>query len=125
MAECNENDLEICRFRADTLPVKRRLTQDGSPTVVDITGFSFLLTVNTVKNPSNASPEIGTELFQIAATLTNPTNGQFQFDYVGSPQGPELLDPGNYFYDMQMTDVGGVVRTIAKGKYTIKQDITK
>jgi hypothetical protein len=125
MAECTENALEICRFRGDTTPIKRRVTQSGSPSVIDITGFNYLLTVNTSKNPDlNASPVVGAQQFQIVGTLTTPANGQFEFRFDGSPN-PALLDPGTYYYDIQQTDGSGNVRTIAKGKYIVKQDITK
>ncbi len=125
MAECTENDLEICRFRGDTKAVKRVITQEGSPSVVDISLFSFLMTVNTVKNPDiSVSPVLGVELFQIVGTITNGPGGQFEFQYTASPN-PAALDAGNYFYDMQMTDGAGIIRTIAKGKYLVKQDITK
>lgn len=125
MAECTENDLEICRFRGDTKAVKRVITQDGSPSVVDISLFSFLMTVNTVKNPDiGVSPVLGQQLFQIVGTITDGPNGKFEFEYTASPN-PAELDFGGYFYDMQMTDGAGIIRTIAKGKYTIKQDITK
>jgi hypothetical protein len=124
MAECSENALDICRFRGDTTPIKRRLTQSGSPSVVDITGFSFTLTVNTSKNPVVGSPTVGEQKFQIAATLTTPTNGQFEFQFTGSPN-PAELEAGTYYYDIQMIDGSSNIRTIAKGKYTVKQDITK
>lgn len=126
MAECKENDLDICRFRGDTKPVKRILTQEGSPSVVDITGFSFLMTVNTAKNPDPvSSPVIGSQIFQIVGVLTDPQAGKFQFPYTGSPNPGDLLPPATYYYDMQMTDGTGEVSTIAKGRYIIKQDITK
>lgn len=124
MAECTENDLEICRFRGDTKAVKRVITQDGSPSTVDITTFSFLMTVNTVKNPVEGSPTVGTQLFQTVGTITDGPNGKFEFEYTASPN-PAELDPGGYFYDIQMTDGAGIISTIAKGKYTVKQDITK
>ncbi len=125
MAECTENDLEICRFRGDTKAVQRVITQDGSPSVVDISLFSFLLTVNTVKNPDiSVSPEVGVQLFQIIGTIVNGPAGQFEFQYTASPN-PAELDAGSYYYDMQMTDGGGIIRTIAKAKYVVKQDITK
>jgi len=125
VAECSENTLEICRFRGDTKPVKRALTQSGSPSVVDITGFSFLLTVNTSKNPNtDVTPAVGSEQFQISATITDGPNGKFQFDYDASPN-PSEIPAGSYFYDIQMIDGGGIVRTIAKSKYVVKQDITK
>jgi len=124
MAECSENDLEICRFRGDTQPVKRRVTQQGSPSAIDITAYTFLMTVNTVKNPTVGSPGNGTQLFQIPGTITDGPNGRFEFQYTASPN-PAEVSPGSYFYDMEMIDGAGVVRTIAKGKYVVKQDITK
>lgn len=129
MAECGENDLEICRFRGDTKPVSRRITDPtASPTPINLAGYSFLFTVNTEKDPDiNVSPEVGQQLFQIVGTLRSPTSlGIVDFDYESiSPNASQVVEPGGYFYDIEMTDPSGIVRTIAKGKYTIKQDITK
>ncbi len=125
MPECNEYDTEICRFRGDTQPLKFQVTQSGSPSTIDITGYSFLFTVNSERNPDiDVSPEVGTQQFQITGTITTAVEGRFEFRYEASPNPSELI-PGTYYYDIQMTESGGNVRTIGKGKYVIKQDITK
>jgi len=41
----------ISRFRGDTYPIRVTVLQDGSP--VDITSFSFLLTVSREENPTS------------------------------------------------------------------------
>lgn len=129
MAECDENSIEICRFRGDTKPVSRRITDpNASPTAIDLVGYTFLLTVNTEKDPDlSVSPILGQELFQIIGVIRSPGGlGIVDFPYdQSSPNPSQIVAPGGYFYDIEMIDVGGVVRTIAKGKYTIKQDITK
>jgi hypothetical protein len=125
MSECNESEINLCRFRGDTYPAKFRATNEGSPQVLDITSYAFLMTVNSVKSPdANSSPIVGDQKFQITGTITDAATGRFEFQYTGSP-APQLLDPGTYYYDVQMTDGTGDIRTIIKGKYTIKQDITK
>lgn len=125
MSECSESTINLCRHRGDTYPAKFRATNEGSPQVLDITAYSFLMTVNSVKDPDvNASPQTGEQKFQIVGTVTDGPTGRFEFAYDASPN-PAELDPGTYYYDVQQTDGAGDVRTIVKGKYTVKQDITK
>jgi hypothetical protein len=88
---------------------------------VDITGAAFLLTVNTVLNPT-VSPAFGTQLFQVVGAIFDAPGGIVHFT-------PLVTDtdvaPGRYFYDVQMTDSGGAISTIIKGTCRILQDITK
>ena len=87
---------------------------------VDITGATFLLTVNTVRDPT-VSPPVGTELFQVVGVIFDAPAGKVRF----APTSVDTdLDPGKYFYDVQMT-AGGQVTTVLKGVCRILQDITK
>lgn len=111
------SEIDICRTRGDTFPLDYTL-RDDQGTAIDITTFSFKLTVDPSPDPTDAS----TNLFQLVATIVDGVNGRFQFPIttVQADQAPET-----YFYDLQMIDGGGNIRTIAKGKFTFTQDITK
>ena len=108
---------DIERFRGDTAADEWTI-QDESGVVIDIAGFSFILTVNSVQNP----PDNSTELYNIAGILTDAANGVVEFP-------PSALNadqkPAVYYYDVQMTDTGSRIKTIDSGTYTYKQDVTK
>lgn len=108
---------DIIRKRGDTYAHEIEVTSESTGSVIDIAGFSFLLTVDTEKLPSNSD----NNLFQITGSITDGPNGLVEF--VPTPQQADNV--GNYFYDIQMTDGAGRIRTIDSGKYKVIQDITK
>lgn len=106
----------ITRFRGDTAPDTGAATLDG--VALDVTGCSFILTVDPAKAPTSAA----TNLFSLPGTLVNSATGEIKFP-ITETQSDQT--PGTYYYDIQMTDSAGLTRTIALDKYIIKQDITK
>ena len=108
---------DITRYRGDTAADEVTVL-DSSGVAVDITGFSFILTVNTIEDP----PDNTTELYNIAGVLTSPASGQVEFlPTVGNVDQKSA----NYWYDIQMIDAATRIKTIVKGMYTYIQDITK
>ena len=92
------------------------LASDGS--VVDVTGYSFLLTVDPSPEPTTNANNV----FQVTGTVLDAANGLIEF----APTAVQTdVTPARYYYDIQMTDDVGRIRTIASGTYTITQDITK
>lgn len=126
MPECSEFDGELCRFRGDTTADRFRLTTAAGAPIDISSGFTFRLTINTEKDPNVAvSPEVGTELVQITATIDGGSpegsDGRFRFPF--TPVQADQV-PATYFYDIEMVSPSGV-ETIAKGKYVFRQDVTK
>lgn len=110
---------EITRFRGDTDPFRFKIWENkeaGTP--ADLSGDSFILTVDTLKNP----PDDSTKLFSLTGVMPNPTNGEIFF----YPSELNVdLTPGTYYYDIQRTDVGNYIKTLVLDKLVITQDITK
>lgn len=102
--------------RGDTIRWTFTILNPSTP--IDVTGYSFLLTVDPSSAPVNSSMN----LFQLSGVLLDAPNGIVQFSM--SPTQSDQV-PGEYFYDLQMTDVAGSIRTIAKGSFSFEQDITK
>ena len=123
MACIAEPDIvDLCRRRGDTFPDQftvRSVRADGTAgSAIDITGFSFLLTVDPTEFPTDA---LG-NLFQLTGVIVDAPAGKVEF----APTAVESdQTPASYFYDVQMTDTGGAIRTISVGPYVITQDITK
>jgi len=105
---------DICRYRGDTYPEVFNIKEAGA--VVDITGYSFLLTINPASDPSDTSEQLA----QIAGVLTEPTAGRVSF-----PFSSVDLAPGNFFYDVQSVDTSANKKTHGVGSVVIIQDITK
>ena len=108
--------LNLCRTRGDTFPFTISIEVDELP--LDITGFTIVLTVDTLEDPPNSA----TQVFQASGVVTNGPLGQVTFSLT-TPQA--ATTPGDYFYDMQYTDLSSKIRTFAKGTWTVIQDITK
>ena len=99
--------------RKDSFPYQFTLTQSG--VAIDLTGSTFLLTVNTTADGS------GTELFQVAENNTPGVAGIVEFL-------PSVLNHtqvvGEYYYDVQWTDTSANVRTVANGAYEFAEEVT-
>lgn len=108
----------ICVTRGDSpvIPVEIR---DSVGAIVDITGYSFILTVDPSPEPSNNT----NNLFQkTIPAIPDGSSGitQFQLTTTDTDQ-----TPGVFFYDIQMTTTAPSIRTILSGEFEIKQDVTK
>lgn len=106
-------------FRGDSYPAEILVQNKITEAAVDLTGYSFKLTVDSKLNPPDAS----TKLFEVTGDLdADPTSGRVSF--TPTPEQTNLT-PKTYYYDIQMTDPAGHIRTIAKYKWVIVQDISK
>lgn len=108
---------DITRKRGDTYSQKFIIKSKTTGLVIDITGYSFLLTVDPEKYPvSNAN-----NLFQIIGTITDAAAGEMEYPFTTS----EADNLGKYFFDAQLTDDAGKIRTFDAGKFKFIQDVTK
>lgn len=107
----------ICWGRGDS-DAKGFIIEDSLGVAVDITGFSFKLTVNTEKDPTDQV----NEQFSITGVITDATNGKVSF----APSTTDTdITPQTYFYDIEQTDGSGAIKTLIVAKALIVQDITK
>jgi hypothetical protein len=109
-------DKLICYARGDTVPIPFTIKQSG--VAVDITGYTFQLTVNSERNPADVS----NEQFSIPGVITSAVDGEMEF----RPSSVNTdLSPKKYFYDVSMVDTGGYKTTVIKSDFVIEQDIDK
>lgn len=108
--------LDISVSRRDTASWEMVIADDDD-VPIDITGFSFLLSVDPSEDPSSS----GTRLFQLTGTITDAENGVVQFA-MNSTQANQ--EPATYYYDLQQTDGSGKTRTLAAGKWKVEPTIT-
>lgn len=107
----------VCVSRGDS-PVMFANVKDLTGDVVDVTGYTFTLTVGPAPDPSDDSNQI----FQISGTVVDGPNGRVRFQPSTSNTD---LTPSVYFYDIQMVTTAPSVRTVLAGQFEVKQDITK
>jgi len=107
---------DIERRRGDTKDLRVRLTQDS--TAIDVTGFTATITLDPSPAPADATDNV----FSASGVPTGtPTDGILTFDMAAFTS----VDPGVYFYDVQVTDAASEISTPLIGRFTVKQDITK
>ncbi len=110
--------INLCISRGDTVPWTFTMKTGTPLAVVNITGFSFLLTVD----PSDAPTGSANNLFQLTGTITDAPNGIVQFE-MSAVQADQT--PNTYHYDLQQTDGAGKIRSVVKGEFEFQQDTTK
>ena len=110
---------EINWYRGDSYPMELTIKDKTTGDLIDITGYSFKLSVDTLEKP----PDATTLLFEVPGILdVDPTTGKVSFT---PTEANTDQVPATYFYDVQMIDASGNIRTIAKNKWKMKQDISK
>jgi hypothetical protein len=104
--------------RGDSFQSVFQITAADGSTPETISGWSFLMTVDTLEDPPDAS----TKLFQVVGVVTD-----LALAYVGfAPTTANTdLKARRYFYDIQAIDGASRKRTIVKDHFEIIQDITK
>jgi hypothetical protein len=108
-------EIEVVANDSPIIPVK--ITDDAGVDI-DVTGWSFKMTVD----PDSAPSDNTTKLFDVNAVLVAPVTGDITFQ----PTAINLaLAPDTYFYDIEMTTTAPMTRTILKGQFIVGPDITK
>jgi hypothetical protein len=108
----------ITRKRGDTYADEIIVKSAKTGLAVNITGYSFTMTLDPEKAPLDNT----NNLYALVGTILDAPNGRVEFA-PSSTQSNQT--PGTYFYDVQMIDGAGRKRTIALDKYKYEQDISK
>lgn len=108
---------QINRVRGDTYADQGVVNskRDGLP--VDLSGCTLTMTLNSVRNPVDNS----TEIYQLDGIMIDAVNGVVGF----APNSQQADIVGLFYYDVQLVDVSGIVRTLVKDVYVYEEDITK
>ena len=110
------DEIDIVMVRGDTYALNFT-HQDAAGAAVDITGWTLTMTVD----PSDAPADATANLFSVTGSIVTALDGTFTM----TPSAVNTAQtPGVYYHDIQAT-VGATIETIAAGKFTICQDVTK
>jgi hypothetical protein len=107
----------INRFRGDTTPDAIAILDDASAPL-HLLSYSTKLTIHRRLEPSATDPPVVVSIghpYDVAGGLV-----EFPFDEVQADQ-----KPGVYYYDIQLMDGYGRIKTLIKDRYVFHQDVTK
>lgn len=108
----------ITRTRGDTYADELVIKSKKTKLPIDITGYTFTMTLDPEKEPIDAT----NNLYSLTGVILDAAAGRVEFAPT-EIQADQL--PGTYYFDVQMIDGAGRKRTIELDKYTYKQDISK
>ncbi len=113
---------DVCLRRGDSpvirIQVKSRNSDGTAGTVIDVTGYSFRLTVDPSPEPEDDT----NNLFSLTGVITDAASGEVEFQPSVSQTAANV---GEFFYDIQMVTTTPSVRTVLWGTFEITQDISK
>lgn len=108
-------------YRGDSFPLELTIKDKATSEAIDISGYTFSLTVDTLTAP----PDNTTKVFEVSGVVDgDQATNTGKVSFTPTAENTDLT-PTTYFYDVQMIDGSGNIRTIAKNKWKISQDITK
>lgn len=108
---------QLTRFRGDTYSDAFQVFDDKTGEPVDITGCTFKLGLATVKNPEDNSDII----YTLLGKVEDPRSGVVYF----APSVEQADRVGFFYYDMELRDGKGLIKTLVSSSYVYQQDITK
>jgi hypothetical protein len=105
-------------IRGDSHTINLTITDGGSP--VNLTGYTVFFTVNADKDPvSDSAAAIEKDI----TSFISPTSGEATIEL--DPADTNSLEPGGYWYDIQLKDGSGNITSFPKDRFTIVSDITR
>jgi hypothetical protein len=111
-------------FRGDAIPILLEFT-DEDDAVINITGWTVYFTVR--KRPAETS--IDTDTAEngaiITKTITSHTDAANGKTTVSLTKTDTNIDPGNYFYDVQIKNTENDPLTIGVAKFIVKPEVTR
>ncbi len=107
---------DIKVFKGDDVTFTVTVT-DSDGNAVDITGTTIWFTVKKNKDDLDSDALIQKEV----TSHTNPTGGISSIALTDADTG---ITPGQYFYDIQTVNSGGLVNTYGVGNFIVLQDVT-
>ena len=107
----------VTRYRGDTSADQFIIT-DSDGTEINISGYTFKLTISSKQAPSSTEGLLAT----VSGVIASAAGGLVEFVF-STAQADQT--PGVYYYDVQMIDTNNRIQTLAKDYYEFTQDITK
>lgn len=105
-------------YRGDTVIIPLVFTDEGGE-ALNITGYTFWLTMKS----STDDADDDAALQVTVSDHTDPSAGKTTITL--SAEQTAGLEPGKYYYDIQMVSALGVVTTLELSKVKVSADVTR
>jgi hypothetical protein len=109
--------MPIKRIRGDTYPDQFLITTTTNGQPANLSGCTFKMTLSPTSAPDASTPPV----YTLTGVVADPTTGIVEF----APSETQANQVGEFFFDIEMHDVLGRIRTILIDTYSYSQDITK
>lgn len=103
-------------YRGDTNTIGLTITSNSI--AYDITGSTIWFTLKKNKNDADSQASLQKEV----TSHTNPSGGITAITLSATDTN---IQPGKYFYDIQMKTSGGEIYTLASGTVEVLEDVTR
>lgn len=107
----------LCMDEHNDFPIELTITDESTGNPIDITGYTFYLTIKRNKSDTDAAAIIQKTK---SDPHTDPTNG---ITIIEIDKADTLDKSGDYFYDIVMDDTTPDRTTILTGEFLIQQAI--
>lgn len=105
--------------RGDTRQVDVTFYQSDGVTPYDISGGTVFFTVNASSNPADDTAAV---ISKDVTVHTDPTAGQSRISLSSTDT---TIDPGTYYYDVQLKDMSGNILSSKQDKFIVLADVTR
>lgn len=117
-----ERDIQAKRNDTFTYPI-RGWSNDGTP--YDFTNHEFIMQVKNKPEDDTAIIDITNSDFSVSQDSIGVDDGVNNIVDIEHDSLNMDISPGEYYYDIQMTDPNSKVFTIQEGKFIITQDVSR
>ena len=107
----------ISMYRGDKYPITFKVRDAKTKALIGLAGYTAKFTVDSRENPTDNTTKL---LEAVGVIVGSSTDGTISFLV-----STENLAAGTYYYDVQLTDPDGNIRTVKKDTFLASQDITK
>ena len=113
-ATAADQNLEFDQGDDEVINITRK---DSDGNTIDITGYTFWLTIKASKSDSDADAVVQ----KTVTSHTDAVNGETKFSLADTDT--DSLS-GHYFYDIQEKTAGGGINTLMAGSMRFETDVT-
>ena len=115
----NDDQRAMTIYRGDSYPITFLFETPSASLPINLTNCAFTLTVSSERSPVDNT----TEVFSVDGVIDDsPSTGKVSFTPLTTDT--DIL-PKKYYYDIQVTDGDGNIKTLVKSTLSIVQDISK
>lgn len=131
-------DVNIDVVRGDTfnkrLFIYKNQEDSGDPTIGNLSGYEFSMQVRPKPDANQVFATFDNSMFYLGQTdeaiqydidNSNPAGTTFDELYILVSSEDMNFPSGKWYYDLQYKDTQGYINTVLKGRFILRQDVTR